>query len=130
MFILDTNTLVYFFQGRGRVAERMLAVPPSEVGLPAVVLYELELGVLQSKAPRRRHEQLQELLEAVSVLPFGRAEAKSAARLRALLEREGRGIGPYDTLIAATALARFGTLVSHNVREFSRIPDLKLEDWF
>jgi tRNA(fMet)-specific endonuclease VapC len=130
MFVLDTNTLVFFFRGAGRVAERLLATPPSEVLLPAVVLYELEVGVLQSASPKRRREQLQELLDLVAVLPFGAREALAAARLRTELELGGRGIGPLDTLIAATALANTATLVTHNVKEFSRVKGLRVEDWF
>jgi tRNA(fMet)-specific endonuclease VapC len=130
MFVLDTNTLVFFFKGTGRVPQRLLSVPPSEVLLPAIVLYELEVGVLLSTAPRKRREQLEDLLDVVDVAPFGAEEARSAARLRSELERGGHGIGPLDTLIAATALVRSATLVTHNVKEFSRVKGLKLEDWF
>ena len=130
MFVLDTNTVIFFFKGQGRVAERLLEVPPVEVVLPTIVLFELELRALQSAAPRRRREQFQELLEVVAIVPFGAAEARAAARLRADLEGAGRGIGPHDTLIAATALARSATLVSHNTREFSRVRGLRLEDWY
>jgi len=130
MFVLDTNTLVFFFKGAGRVAERMLATPPSDVLLPAIVLYELEVGALLSTSPKKRRDQLQDLLDVMAVAPFGTEEARSAARLRSELERAGRGIGPLDTLIAATALVRSATLVTHNVKEFSRVKGLKLEDWF
>ena len=122
--------MVYFFKGQGRVGERLLARKPAEVGLPAIVLYELEVGVLQSKAPDRRREQLDTLLDAARVIPFGPAEARAAAGIRAALERAGNGIGPLDTLIAATALASRGTLVTHNTREFRRVPGLSIEDWY
>jgi tRNA(fMet)-specific endonuclease VapC len=130
MFVLDTNTLVFFFKGVGRVTDRLLATPPSEILLPAVVLYELEVGALQSTSPKKRREQLQDLLELVAVVPFGATEALAAARLRCELERGGRAIGPLDTLIAATALAQSATLVTHNIKEFSRVKGLKVEDWF
>jgi len=130
MFVLDTNTLVFFFRGAGRVAERLLETPPSEVLLPAIVLYELEVGALLSSSPKKREEQLQDLLDVMVVAPFGAEEARVAARIRSELERAGRGIGPLDTLIAATALARSATLVTHNAKEFSRVKGLKLEDWF
>ena len=66
----------------------------------------------------------------MAVAPFGAPQAREAARLRADLEREGLGIGPIDTLIAATALACSGTLVTHDVLEFSRVKGLDIEDWF
>lgn len=130
MFVLDTNTFIFFFKKQGRVAERLLAVPPSEVLMPTAVLYELELGSLQSSAPRKRREQLEEILHVVELAPFGAGEARAAARVRAELEREGRAIGPIDTLIAGTAISRSATLVTHNREEFSRVRGLKVEDWY
>lgn len=130
MHVLDTNSVVFFFKGEGRVADRLLERKPSEVALPAVVLYELEVGVLRSKAPARRRTQLDTLLAVMRVLPFGPDEARVAARIRATLEPRGSGIGPLDTLIAATALANRGTLVTHNVREFRRVAGLNVEDWY
>lgn len=129
MYILDTNSVIYFFKGMGRVAERLLATPPQEVALPAIVLYELELGLAKSSSPDRRRAQLQELTSAVQVLPFGEEEAAASASIRAGLERTGEPIGPYDVLIAGTALHR-GTLITHNVRELGRVKGLLLEDWF
>jgi tRNA(fMet)-specific endonuclease VapC len=130
VYVLDTNSVVFFFKGEGRVAERLLARKPAEVALPAVVLYELEVGALQSKLAARRRQQLDTLLDAMPVLSFGPAEARAAAQIRAALERGGEGIGPLDTLIAATALASNATLVTHNTREFRRVRGLNLEDWY
>jgi tRNA(fMet)-specific endonuclease VapC len=128
--LLDTNSVVFFFKGEGHVAANLLARAPREVALPAVVLYELEVGVLRSKAPERRRVQLDALLGAIAVIPFGEDEARAAARIRAALEPAGEGIGPLDTLIAATALANGATLVTHNQRDFRRVAGLKVEDWY
>jgi tRNA(fMet)-specific endonuclease VapC len=130
MYVLDTNSVVFFFKGQGRVGERLLARKPTEVALPAVVLHELEVGVIRSQSPARRREQLETLLDATRVIPFGPAEARTAAQIRGALERRGEGIGPLDTLIAATALASGATLVTHNTREFRRVPGLSVEDWY
>ncbi len=130
MYVLDTNSVIYFFKGLGRVAERLLRVPPNELALPAVVLYEIEVGLAKSSSPDRRRAQLAELTAVISVLPFAEAEARATARIRADLERMGRPIGPLDTLIAGTALRYGATLVTHNVREFGRIESLSLEDWY
>jgi tRNA(fMet)-specific endonuclease VapC len=62
-------------------------------------------------------------------LPFDDAAADLGGNLRAQLARQGAPIGPYDLQIAAIALANECTLVTHNVREFSRVPDLTIEDW-
>ena len=129
MFVLDTNSVIYFFKGSGRIAERLAATSPSDVRLPAVVLYELEVGIAGSAAPARRRAQLAEFLSAVEVLPFGAAEAVRAATVRARLERAGKPIGPLDVLIAGTALAHGATLVTHNMAEFGRVEGLELADW-
>jgi len=61
---------------------------------------------------------------------LGAKEAQSAAMIRASLEKAGTPIGPMDTLIAGTALANQGTLVTHNAKEFSRVDDLQMTDWY
>ena len=129
-FALDTNTLVYFFKGIGRVGERMLSTPPSDIVIPALVLYELEVGIAKSSSSRGRRAELDKVTEVVSILPFGREEARAAAEVRADLERIGKPIGPLDTLIAGTALANHATLVTHNTSEFGRVPNLEVVDWY
>jgi tRNA(fMet)-specific endonuclease VapC len=130
VYALDTNSVIHFFQGKGQVADRLLAVPPSDVGLPAVVLYEIEVGIGRSASPERRRRQLSDLVAVVRLLPFGAAEARAAAQVRLRLERAGTPIGPLDTLIAGTALHHHATLVTHNVEEFARVEGLAIEDWF
>lgn len=130
MWVVDTNTLIYFFKGEGHVAKHMLAKAPSEIGLPSVVFFELNVGIRKSSAPQKRAEQLAEFARAVRFLAFGVAEAQCAADLRVALERKGKPIGLYDTLIAGIALAHGATLVTRNTREFKRVPGLRVEDWY
>ncbi|SER91914.1 tRNA(fMet)-specific endonuclease VapC [Vreelandella subterranea] len=130
MYVLDTNTLIYFFKGMGNVADNLLSKKPGDIGIPAIVLYELELGIAKSAAPKKRAMQLDKLIDTVQVLGFSTPEAKASAQIRATLEKQGTPIGPYDTLIAGTALANRGTLVTHNTGEFKRIKKLAVEDWY
>jgi tRNA(fMet)-specific endonuclease VapC len=130
MYALDTNTLIYFFKGLGRVGENLLAAQPRDVAIPAVVLYELEVGLAKSTSPAKRRRQLAALLATVSVLPLAAAEAAAAARVRATLEVAGTPISIIDTLIAGTALAHRATLVTHNVAEFGRVEGLHVVDWY
>ncbi len=130
MYILDTNTLIYFFKGQGRVAERMFLEAPADIAIPAIVIFELQTGIAKSASSRKRTQQLKSLMEAIKVLPFSIEEARAAAMIRARLEKKGEPIGPYDLLIAGTALARQGTLVSNNLAEFNRVASLKTEDWY
>ena len=129
-YVLDTNTLIYFFKGLGDVSKHMLAQSPSELSIPAVVLFELEVGIAKSTSPDKRKSHLQEITALVNVLPFGIAESRSAAQIRVELEKQGLPIGPYDVLIAATALANNTILITHNQKEFGRIEGLKIEDWY
>jgi tRNA(fMet)-specific endonuclease VapC len=127
---LDTNTLIYFFKGMGRVAENLRKEAPRDIAIPAVVLYELEVGIAQSSRPRQRRESLDALLEVIHILPFDERAASASAQLRAQLEKAGSGIGPIDTLIAGTALAHSATLVTHNTKELARVRGLRLLDWY
>jgi tRNA(fMet)-specific endonuclease VapC len=129
MFALDTNTLIYFFKGLHGVDRRLLATPPGDIAIPCVVLYELEVGIAKSKAPKKRRAQLNELLRVTRLVPFDQAAAEASARIRATLEIAGMSIGPMDTLIAGTALAANAVLVSRNTSEFNRVPGLTVENW-
>jgi tRNA(fMet)-specific endonuclease VapC len=130
MYALDTNTVIYFFRGMGWVAARLLETPPAHVALPAIVVFELEAGMLKSRDAHRRRAQFDDLLDTVTVLPFDERAAKEAAQIRVELEAKGTPIGPFDVLIAGTARARDAVLVTHNTVEFSRVAGLRLEDWF
>ena len=130
MFVLDTNTMIYFFKGIGHVSERLLATSPKDIGVPAIVLFELQTGIKKSQSPQKRMKQLNDLISAVYVLPFGAKESEMASRIRAQLEKEGTPIGPYEILIAGTALSHRATLITHNVKEFKRIKDLNVIDWY
>ena len=130
MFALDTNTLIHFFKGLGRVRDHLLATSPSEVAVPSVVLFELEVGISQSGQSSKRRAQLDTLLDAVTVLPLDLAAAKKAAEVASALRRAGTVIGPMDTLIAGIALRHGATLVTHNTGEFRRVRGLSLEDWY
>lgn len=130
MFLLDTNTLSYFLRGEGRIAERLFALRPTEVALPAPVLHEIEFGMLRAGITGIRRRRMDAALHAFTVSPLDTAAAIASAKLRAAAERSGTPIGPFDTLIAGIAIATNATLVTHNVREFSRVSGLKVVDWY
>ncbi len=130
MYVLDTNTLIYFFKGMGEVPGNFLATSPLEIAIPAIVLYELEYGIVKSRSPKKRRAQLKELCSLIEILPFGKEAARLSALVRAQLEKRGTPIGACDVLIAGTALASQGVLVTSNTKEFSRVPELKIENWY
>ena len=131
MWVLDSNTISYYFRGDPQVVSRLQALPPAQIGVPAIVEYELRYGLLRlaREAATPRLAALATLLRPMQILPFDSECAAHAARIRAELEAAGTPIGPHDTLIAATALRHQATLVTHNVREFSRVPGLLWVNW-
>lgn len=128
-FVVDTNTVIDYFKGKGRVAERLMAASPRDIALPAIAAYEIWFGVLGSQNAKRRELQYQQFLSAIEVIPFDAAISRRAAELRHALERRGESIGPLDTLIAGTALARGAILVTRNIKEFGRIAGLQVANW-
>ncbi|MFM6040895.1 MAG: type II toxin-antitoxin system VapC family toxin [Sphaerospermopsis kisseleviana] len=130
MYVLDTNTLIYYFKGQGQVAENLANVSAQEISIPTIVLFELQVGIAKSNSPAKRIQQLQKLLSRVNLVLFDREAALAAAKIRAELEQQGTPIGQMDVLIAGTAIALQSTLVTHNVKEFSRVSGLTIVDWY
>ena len=130
MFALDSNAIIHALKGKGGVAARLLAVPPDQIVIPAIALYEIQVGIAGSPNGSQRRRALEALLGTVTIAPFDRAAADAATDIRLDLMRRGQLIGPMDILIAATALSRGLILVSHNSGEFSRVTGLRLTDWF
>ncbi|HEY0953319.1 MAG TPA: PIN domain-containing protein [Roseateles sp.] len=131
MLVLDSNTISYYFRGDPQVVARLQALRPADLGVPAIVEYELRYGLhrLPEQAAAPRLAALAQFLGLLQILPFDSECAARAAQLRAQLEVNGTPIGPHDTLIAATALRHQATLVTRNVREFGRVAGLQLMNW-
>ncbi len=131
MLILDSNTVSYYFRGDPQVVLNLQALSPSDIGLPAIVEYELRYSLLRlpQEIGQPRLVALTQLLRPMQLLPFDSQCAMFAAHIRVALEAAGAPIGPHDTLIAATALRHQATLVTRNVREFSRVPGLQWINW-
>jgi len=111
------------------VDERMRATPPNQVTMPSVVVRELWRSAVGSGS-RKLMRAVEALLSTCGVLSFDLEAARFAAELDVTLSRAGTPIGPADLQIAATVLAHGCTLVTHNTREFSRVPGLRLVDWY
>jgi tRNA(fMet)-specific endonuclease VapC len=130
IYLLDTNSCIKFLNGRSDSVRRHLeARRPQDVALCSVVKAELLYGAIKSARKAENIDRLRSFFQKFSSFPFDDAAAEVYGAVRARLERTGTVIGSNDLLIAAIALARGATLVSHNTREFSRIEELLLEDW-
>ena len=128
-YLLDSDTLIYFFKGIGQVRPHLSKQRDTDIHLCTPVLYELLKGAYKSHHPRSQLAQLEAVKKRFEVLSFTAGCADQSAHARAHLERLGTPIGPIDTLIAGIALAHNLTLVTRNTREFERVPGLKIDNW-
>lgn len=129
-YLLDANTCIRYLNGTSEsIRSRIEALNPEEVVLCSVVKAELVYGALKSGNPDKNLVRLKRFADRFASLPFDDDAVEVYGRIRVRLERRGTPIGPNDLLIAATALAHGATLVTHNVDEFSRIEELRFEDW-
>ena len=130
MRMLDTDTCIALIKRRSAdLIAKLKKHKPGEVAISSITLAELHFGVSKSAQPEKNRAALDQFLLPLEVLAFDDAAAESYGRVRAALEMEGRPIGPLDTLIAGHALSINGTVVTNNVREFSRVRGLRLENW-
>jgi len=128
-WMLDTDTLSSLVRDpRNAVFDRLLAIEPEAACTSIVVACELRFGA-RRKGSRVLTLRVGQLLDALAVLPLDAPADAHYADIRAALERAGKPIGNNDLLIAAHARSRGLTLVTHNVREFRRVPGLRVEDW-
>ena len=127
---LDTDICVAFLRGTSStVRDRLLRLPRISFALPAIVVAELFLGVEKSNHQRGHTTKVEEFVDSFQIVGFGRDAARFYARIRATLESEGEPIGANDYLVASTVIAEKGKLVTGNVREFKKVPGLKIENW-
>ena len=130
MYLLDTNICAYLMRGRyPSLSRKTLSIPPSELAISAVTLFELEYGAAKANWGNQRVEDMRLFLSAFQVIPFTEYDAVITGRIRAALVKAGQSIGAYDVQIAGQGVARDITVVTHNTGEFSRVPGIKLEDW-
>ena len=130
IYLLDTNVCIRYLQGRSdSVVEQMQRTLASDIVVCSVVKAELFYGAARSQNPARSLAVQKRFLNQFISLPFDDKAAEIYGEVRTTLANTGRLIGPNDLLIAAIALANDATLVTHNIREFSRVPNLPFVDW-
>lgn len=129
-YLLDTNMCIYAQKKNPSVLANICEKFRDGLVISSITLAELEYGVQASVNPEKNTIALLKFLSIVDVLPFESAAASEYGKIRADLRRKGTPIGNMDMLIAAHAKAENLIVVTHNIREFERVEDLKLDDWF
>jgi len=130
MYLLDTNICIYLIKGKyPTLSENLKMHTPDQIKISSITVAELSYGVAKSEQKVQNRNALIKFLSPFEILPFTEKEAEYYGRIRAQLEQKCQIIGPYDMFIAAQALAHSFVLITNNMREFDRIPGLKLENW-
>ena len=129
MFMLDTDTCVYVMNERDEALTATFAEHAHEICISAVSHAELWFGVEHSARVDRNRSQLDDFLRDLDVRPLGVEAGKHYGQIRESLVRRGTPIGANDLLIAAHARSMGATLVTNNMREFGRVPDLRTVSW-
>lgn len=129
-YLLDSNACIGYLNGRATgVLNRLHALPVQEITVCSVVKAELFYGAMRSVNPTQSLAKQREFLDRFVSLPFDDGSAEFYGQIRARLAAQGLPIGPNDLMIASIALLNQLILVTHNIREFSRVDGLQIEDW-
>ena len=129
-YLLDTNACIsYLNHADSPIRLRLQQLNPRSIAVCTVVEAELYFGVMNSMQSTKNMANLKLFLSAFISFPFDSRAARKYGEIRLLLKQAGTPIGPNDLMIAAIALVNDAVIVTHNTREFSRIQNLKIEDW-
>ncbi len=130
IYLLDTDICIYLLNGREPQVKRNADLAPrSEIAISALTMAEMFSGAARSEQPLLTYAKQSAFFMHYSILPFDAAAADVYGRIDGWLKGRGMRIGPLDTQIAAIALVHNLTLVTHNTRHYSRVPNLPIEDW-
>lgn len=128
-YMLDTNICIFTIKNRPQQVRDAFNRHYGQLCMSSVSLMELIYGAEKSASPERNLTVVEGFAARLEVLPYDELAAVHTGQLRAELARSGTPIGPYDQLIAGHARSRGLVVVTNNLREFDRVPGLRIEDW-
>ena len=130
IYYVDTNTCIYFLNGKYEsIKEKVLSIPPNEIGIPSIVKAELFFGAYKSKNRKSNIEKVEMFLEPFEIIAFDDLMTYVYADIREKMEKTGALIGPNDLLIASIVKFYDGILVTNNEKEFGKVEVLRIENW-
>ena len=128
-YMIDTNIAIYTLKNRPAKVKEAFTQHVGEICLSSVSWGELVYGAEKSLQVERNLSVIEGFSARLDIVPFDSLSAMHFGQLRAELARSGQLIGPYDMLIAGHARSLGLTLVTNNIREFRRVPGLRVENW-
>lgn len=129
-YMLDTNICIYAIKHKPeKVFKKLQKIDPADVCISSITFAELIYGVEKSTAVEKNRLALSMMLSNIEIMDFGVLAATSYGMVRADLEKKGTPIGPLDMMIAGHAKSLGCTIVTNNVKEFSRVKGLKVANW-
>ena len=129
LYLLDTDTLVFYLRGRFEVRQKALSVPANDLCTSAMCIGELYYGAAKSQKQVERKAEVDRLRAALTSIPLQGAVMERFGQLKASLEAQSQRLADADLLIASTALEYNLTLVTGNLKHFQRVQGLKMESW-
>ncbi|MCC2666830.1 MAG: type toxin-antitoxin system VapC family toxin [Gammaproteobacteria bacterium] len=129
-YMLDTNICIYIIKKHpDNIIKKFNLLDVGDIGISSITFSELLYGVEKSQHSQKNKAALEEFVLPLEILPFDDESARHYGYIRASLEKKGTLIGALDLMIAAHAQATNLTLVTNNIKEFSRVHQLKIENW-
>ncbi|CAI8855179.1 MULTISPECIES: type II toxin-antitoxin system tRNA(fMet)-specific endonuclease VapC [Pseudomonas] len=128
-YMLDTNICIFTIKNKPQVVREAFNRHHGQLCISAVTLMELIYGAEKSAAPEKNLAVIEGFAARLEVLPFDNEAAAHTGMIRSELAKAGKPIDPYDQMIAGHARSRGFIVVTNNLREFERVPGLRVEDW-
>lgn len=128
-YMLDTNIVIYTIKNKPEKVRKAFKKHSGQMAISSVTLGELVYGAEKSSRPEQNLATIEGLAARLEVLAFDGQAATHFGQLRAELAKAGKPIGPYDQMIAGHARASGLILVTNNLKEFKRVPGLRVENW-
>ena len=129
MFLLDTDTIIYNMKGSEATKKNLLHHMDDTLKISVITLMELYYGAYKSEKLSSNLAKVRTIESTFEIIPNGKESAENFGILKALLEKSGTRLDDFDLIIASCALAHNLTLVTHNIKHFSRIEGLKMTNW-
>ena len=128
-YLLDTNIVIYVLKRRPKEVLEIFNTNASRMAISSITLSELIYGAEKSPNVDKNLEAIEEFVSHLEVLPYDAKASQHYGQIKASLEKRGEIIGENDIHIAAHAISQGLILVTNNLREFKRVPNLALENW-